>query len=97
MLDSFFEHQKLRFCLDTYHMARTEIPKDGRVRVPSAFNLETTYQFITGSAPINAHRAYADVKATISILRYEIVWRSRKEHFFQVLRREDHPSTSYDN
>lgn len=97
MLDDFFANNKLRFCLDTYQMAKKEIPKEPQVGVPSSYKLAELFQFITGREPITSHRALADVKATISIFLYHLVWNNRQQHLFQVLQRDDHPFTSNDD
>jgi hypothetical protein len=50
------------------------------VATPSAYNLPTLYQFVTGKLPDTSHRAMADVKATGTIFRF--FWEERKECYF---------------
>jgi Transposase IS4 len=52
--------------------------------VPTAYNLPTLFQFVTGKLPSTSHRAKSDVDATATtIFRYPIFWEKRKQCFFQ--------------
>ena len=67
-----------------HHGIRTN-PSHG---IPSAFNLPTLYQFVSGMTPELSHRALADVKATATIFRFEIFWEVWKECIFVFQRLE---------
>ena len=82
MVDQFLEDARLGFGLDTLQVARKGILDNQSVGVPSAFNLPTLFQYVTGDCPPQLHRALADVKATISVFRYQIFWESRRQCLF---------------
>jgi DNA polymerase III epsilon subunit-like protein len=72
---------RFRFGLDTLKIAKTAIRNDRNVGTPSAYNLPTLYQFVTGKLPDTSHRAMADVNATATIFRF--FFEARQEcHFF---------------
>ena len=52
--------------------------------MPNAYNLPTFFQFVSGSLRLTSHRAMADVKATATVLRFPIFWRTRTECIFRL-------------
>jgi hypothetical protein len=65
-------------------IARESVKKRASLRVPTAYNLQTLFQFVTGKTIENSHRALEDVKATITVLRYEPFWVDRKAYVFKI-------------
>ena len=51
MVDQFLEDARLGFDLDTLQVARNGILDNRSVGVPSAFNLPTLFQYVTGDCP----------------------------------------------
>ena len=83
MLHQFLEDARFGFGLDTLQVARKGVQgSDRSVGIPSAYNLPTLFQFITGHPPELSHRAMADVKATISVFRYNVFWETRTQCLF---------------
>ena len=54
---------------------------------PSLDHLESLYQFITGENHEYAHRAMADVEATVGVFRYPPIWEEQKNcaFFFRLV------------
>jgi hypothetical protein len=59
------------------HLARKSIQANQTAGIPVAYNLAELHQYVTGHLPTVSHRAMADVRATISILFYNIFWENR--------------------
>ena len=57
MLDFFFEDKQFGFGIDSLQVAKKSAQKKKSVGVPTAFNLPTLYQFLTGNVPVTSHRA----------------------------------------
>lgn len=89
MVDRFFEDARFGLAIDTLQIARKAIKNNLSVGSPSAFNLSALFQFVTGMTPQISHRATADVKATISVFRYDLFWKTRQECVFSFGRCED--------
>jgi hypothetical protein len=71
--------------MDTLQIARKSIRDDKTgVGVPTAYNLQTLFQFVSGSLPSTSHRAMADVKATATVFRFPIFWDTRTECIFRL-------------
>jgi DNA polymerase III alpha subunit (gram-positive type) len=68
------------FGLDTLYIAKKSIRSNQNVGTPSAYNLATLYQIVTGKLPDKSHRAMADVKATGTIFCF--FWEEIKECYF---------------
>jgi DNA polymerase III alpha subunit (gram-positive type) len=84
------EDGRFRFGMDTLQIARKGIRDDKTgVGVPTAYNLPTLFQFVSGSLPSTSHRAMADVKATATVFPFPIFWDTRKECIFRLSIRED--------
>jgi DNA polymerase III alpha subunit (gram-positive type) len=65
---SFFQNGRFAFGLDTLNLAHKAIREDkSGIGIPSAYNLPTLFQFVTGMLPLMSHCAMADVKATSTI------------------------------
>jgi DNA polymerase III alpha subunit (gram-positive type) len=65
---SFFQDGRFGLEIDTLNLARKAICNDkSGIGIPSAYNLPTLFQFVTGMLPLTSHRAMADVKATSTI------------------------------
>jgi DNA polymerase III epsilon subunit-like protein len=88
MTDIFFADKRFGMAIDTLQVARHGIRTNPSHGIPSAFNLPTLYQFVSGMTPELSHRALADVKATATIFRFEIFWEVRKECIFFFRRPE---------
>jgi DNA polymerase III alpha subunit (gram-positive type) len=59
------EDGRFSFGMDTLQIAQKSICDDKTgVGVPTAYNLQTLFQFVSGSLPLTSHCAMADVKAT---------------------------------
>jgi DNA polymerase III epsilon subunit-like protein len=86
MHEQLFGDSRFRFGLDTMRITKKAVSKSGSsIGVPTAYNLKSLFQFVTGSVLDNAHRALDDVKATMTLLRYEAFWDNRKEDLFQFV------------
>jgi len=87
MHEQLFGDSLFRFGLDTMRISKKAVSKSGSwIGVPTAYNLKSLFQFVTGSVLFdNAHRAFDDVKATMTLLRYEAFWDNRKEDLFQFV------------
>jgi hypothetical protein len=74
------EDGRFSFGMDTLQIAQKGIHDDKTgVGVPTAYNLQTLFQFVSGSLPSTLHRAMADVKATATVFRFPIFWDTRTE------------------
>jgi DNA polymerase III alpha subunit (gram-positive type) len=82
--------KRFGYGLDTMRIAKESMSQTASVVVPSAYNLKTLFQFVTGRQMENCHRALDDVKATICVLRFEAFWRHRHGELFYV--RQEAPS-----
>jgi DNA polymerase III epsilon subunit-like protein len=82
MTDTFFADKRFGMAIDTLQVAHHGIRKNPPHGIPSAFNLPTLCQFVSGMTPELSHRALADVNATATIVRLEIFWEVRKECIF---------------
>lgn len=91
MADRFFQDERFGFAIDTLRLAKYAIQQTiaRSVGVPTAYNLPTLFQFVTGQLPLTSHRANSDVDATATIFRFPIFWEKRKECVFQFFGRED--------
>jgi DNA polymerase III epsilon subunit-like protein len=70
--DRLFQDGRFGLGIDTLNVARKGIRNNtSGIGVPSAYNLPTLYQFVTG-LPSIWHHAMADVKATATIFRFPI-------------------------
>jgi hypothetical protein len=60
--------------MDTFQIAARKGICDDKtgVGVPTAFNLQTLFQFVSGSLPSTLHHAMADAKATATVFRFPI-------------------------
>lgn len=84
------EDGRIGFGMDTLQIARKGIRDDKTgVGVPTAYNLRTLFQFVSGSLPSTPHRAMADLKATATVFRFPIFWDTRTECFFRLSIREE--------
>jgi hypothetical protein len=73
--DRLFQDGRFGLGIDTLNVAHKGIRNDkSGIGVPSAYNLPTLYQLVTGLLQSTWHRAMADVKATASIFRFPIFW-----------------------
>jgi hypothetical protein len=87
--DRLFQDGRFGLGIDTLNVARKGICNDkSGIGVPSAYNLPTLYQFVTGLLPLTWHCAMADVKATATIFRFPIFWDTRYECVFDFSERE---------
>jgi DNA polymerase III epsilon subunit-like protein len=88
--DRLFQDGRFGLGIDTLHVACKGIRNDkSGIGVPSAYNLPTLFQFVTGLLPSTWHCAMADVKATATIFRFPIFWDTRSEcNFFDFSERE---------
>ena len=83
MLDHFLQDARFGFGLDTLQIARKGIQNNlATVGVPSAYNLPTLFQFVTGKSPQLSHRAMADVKSMLSVFKYDVFWKTRLDCLF---------------
>jgi hypothetical protein len=82
MTELFFGDKRFGMAIDTLQVARHVIRTNSSHGIPSAFNLPTLYQFVSGVTPELSHRALADVKATATVFRFEIFWEAWKECTF---------------
>lgn len=91
MADRFFQDERFGLAIDTLRLAKYAMQQGvaRSVGVPTAYNLPTLFQFVTGQLPSTSHRAYADVEATATIFRFPIFWDKRKDSVFQYFGRED--------
>jgi DNA polymerase III alpha subunit (gram-positive type) len=64
----FFQDGRFGLGIDTLNLACKAICNDkSGIGIPSAYNLPTLFQFVTGMLPSTSHCAMADVKATSTI------------------------------
>jgi DNA polymerase III epsilon subunit-like protein len=78
MLDLLFDDARFGYGIDTLQVARKAVKNHPDSSVPTSYSLPTLFQFISGAPPALSHRAMADVKATIYVLRYKIFWHCNK-------------------
>jgi hypothetical protein len=57
--------------------------------VPTAYNLPTLFQFVSGTLLLTLHCAMADVKATATVLHFPIFWDTRTECIFRLSTSQD--------
>jgi DNA polymerase III epsilon subunit-like protein len=89
MAERFFQDGRFGFGIDTLKVARKGIQDDkSGIGMPTAYNLPTLFQFVTGSLPPTWHRAIADVQATTTIFRFPVFWETRKECVFRFFGRQ---------
>lgn len=89
MDELFLGDDRFGFGLDSMRIAKESVRKRATNGVPSAYNLKTLYQFVTGKPMESSHRALDDVKATITVLRHEAFWEHRKEDLFIINGRQE--------
>ena len=89
MDELFLGDDRFGFGLDSMRIAKESVRKRATNGVPSAYNLKTLYQFVTGKPMESSHRALDDVKATIAVLRHEAFWEHRKEDLFIINGRQE--------
>jgi hypothetical protein len=76
--------------MDTLQIARKGIRDDKTgVGVPAAYNLQSLFQFVSGTLPSTSHRAMADVKATAIVFGFPIFWDTKTECIFRLSIREE--------
>ena len=80
----FINDSRFGFAIDTMEHAR-KVYSEKQDSIPSSYRLGDLFQFITGVGLDTAHRAMADVKATICILRHPALWDARKKAVFRYL------------
>jgi DNA polymerase III alpha subunit (gram-positive type) len=74
------EDGRFSFGMDTLQIAQKGICDDKTgVGVPTAYNLQTLFQFVSGSLPSTWHCAMADVKAAATVFQFPIFWDTRTE------------------
>jgi hypothetical protein len=87
--DRVFQDGRFSLGIDTLNVARKGICNDkSGFGVPSAYNLPTLYQFVTGLLPSTWHCAMADTKATATLFCFPVFWETRTECVFDFLERE---------
>jgi DNA polymerase III epsilon subunit-like protein len=92
MLDLLFADGRFGYGIDTLQVARKTIKDHPKASVPTSYSLPILFQFISGVSPTLSHRAMADVKATMYVLRYKIFWETRQECVFRFERPDDLPT-----
>ena len=85
--DTFFGDSRVGLGINTLQLAKMAIKaavaKDPLTLVPSAYNLGTLCQFVTGNPLRVGHRAMLDVEATYCIFRqYSLFWESCGHYIF---------------
>jgi DNA polymerase III epsilon subunit-like protein len=87
---SFFQDGRFGLGIDTLNLACKSIcnNKSG-IGIPSAYNLPTLFQFVTGMLPSTPHCTMADVKATSSIFQFQNFFETRFECVFKFSKREE--------
>jgi DNA polymerase III epsilon subunit-like protein len=80
----FFSDKRFGLGLDSMRIAKESVKKRASVDVPTAYNLKTLFQFVTGKSMEVSHRALEDVKATVAVLRHEAFWTHRKDQLFRI-------------
>jgi ATP-dependent DNA helicase DinG len=87
--DRLFQDGRFGLGIDTLNVTRKGIRNDkSGIGVPSAYNLLTLYQFVTGLLPLTWHRAMADVKATATIFRF-LFFGTQDTHVFLISQKEN--------
>jgi len=79
----FFGDIRFGFGLDSLRLAKDAVKSRVCQEIPSAYNLKTLFEFVTGKAFDTGHRAYEDVKATITVLKHDPFWSHRKKNLFK--------------
>jgi DNA polymerase III epsilon subunit-like protein len=98
MAERFFRDGRFGLGIDTLRVARKGIQDDKSGNgVPTAYNLPTLFQFVTGSLPPTWHRAMADVQATTTIFRFPLFWETRKECVFRFFGRDEEEQVQDNN
>jgi DNA polymerase III alpha subunit (gram-positive type) len=86
---SFFQDGRFGFGIDTLNLARKSICQDkSGIGIPSAYNLPSLFQFVTGMLPLTSHRAMAGVKGTSTIFQFQNLFETRFECVFKFFKRE---------
>ena len=86
----FFQDGRFGLGIDTLNLARKAIrDNESGIGIPSAYNLPTLFQFVTGMLPSMSHRAMADVKATSTIFRFQIFFETKRECLFNFSETEE--------
>jgi hypothetical protein len=79
------EDGRFSFGMDTLQIARKGIRDDKTgVGVPTAYTLQTLFQFVSRTLSLTSHRAMADVKATATVFQFPIFWDTRTECIFRL-------------
>jgi DNA polymerase III epsilon subunit-like protein len=87
--DRLFQDGRFGLGIGTLNVARKGIRNNkSGIGVPSAYNLPTLHQFVTGLLPSTWHCAMADVKATATTFRFSIFRDTRYECVFDFSERE---------
>jgi DNA polymerase III epsilon subunit-like protein len=81
--EDLFGDNRFGFALDSMRIAKDSVRKRICTDVPTKYNLKDLFEFVSGQVFETGHRAYEDVKATITILRHAPFWSNRKENLFQ--------------
>jgi DNA polymerase III alpha subunit (gram-positive type) len=81
-----FEDKRIRYGIDTLQLARNGIKVANKTKIgtPTAYNLPTLFQFVSGRLPSESHRAMADVKATGTIFRFPVFFDQRICCYFEL-------------
>jgi DNA polymerase III epsilon subunit-like protein len=81
-----FEDQRIRYGIDTLQLARNGIKVADKTKIgtPTAYNLPTLFQFVSGRLPSESHRAMADVKATATVFRFPVFFDQRTRYYFEL-------------
>ena len=95
--ETFFSDRRFGLALDTLRIAKSAVRNRACPVVPSAYNLSTLFQFVTGNNLENAHQALNDVKATVSVLCYEHFWQQRVTEAFRFQRPDEEEQQENDS
>jgi DNA polymerase III epsilon subunit-like protein len=69
----FFQDGRFGLGINTLNLARKAIRNNkSGIGIPSAYNLPTLFQFVTGMLPSTSHCAMPDVKATSTIFQFQV-------------------------
>ena len=81
-----FEDKRIRYGIDTLQLARKGIKEADKTKIgtPTAYNLPTLFQFVSGRLPSESHRAMADVKATATVFRFPVFFDQRIRCYFEL-------------
>jgi DNA polymerase III epsilon subunit-like protein len=89
MADTVLQDKRFGFGIDTLHLARKGIQANPTAGIPMAYNLAELHRYVTGHLPTVSHCAMADVRATITILFYNIFWENRGKCLFSFGRPDE--------